>query len=429
MNKMLTVTRREYLSRVKTKGFIFGTILTPLFLVAMMVLPQALLFLKSDKSKQIAVIDQTGVILDSLIVALDEKNETGERLYNFIKREAPPEEVEALKAALSAQIDKGELDGYIFIPASIYEGGKADYYAKSVTNFRENGRIAGAVSRAVKENRIRQSGLNSEEVRQLTRRVNMRTIRLVEGGKEEEDRGRTRMLVWILVAFIYFAVLYYGQMVMRSVIEEKSSRVIESVISSIKPFQLMAGKIFGVGAVGLTQYSIWALVFGLLSFNGGKLAGLFSSRFSNAGQFSMPTVAPETLVFFLVFFVSGYFLFAALYAGLGAMVNSDEEAQQLVFPLVMLVIIPFLCTFFIIGSPNNRLSIILSLIPFFAPITMFARIAVQMPPLWQVTLCLVLLAATILGVIWVVGRIYRVGVLMYGKRPSLPELIKWIKYA
>jgi ABC-2 type transport system permease protein len=428
MDKMLTVMRREFLSRVKTKGFIIGTILTPVFLIAMMVVPGLLLFLKSDKPKQIAVIDQTGAISDSLTATLSEKNAAGERLYNFAKREAPPEEIETLKKTLSEQVDRGELDGYVVIPASIYEEGNADYYGKSVTNFRDNSRIANAISRAVTARRIQQSGLDAKQVRQLVRRVNLKTFRIAEGGKEEEDQGRTKTVVWILVAFIYMAMLVYGQMVMRSVIEEKSSRVIEAVISSVKPFHLMAGKIFGIGALGLAQYSLWAFVMGLLSRYGVKITGLSASRLTNA-KFAMPSLPPETLVFFIIFFALGYFLFAAMYAGLGAMVNSDQEAQQLVFPLVMLVIIPFLCTFYIIGSPNSQLSVILSLIPFFAPITMFARIAAQTPPFWQIALCLALLVATIVGTIWVVGRIYRVGVLMYGKRPNLPEVIKWIKYA
>jgi ABC-2 type transport system permease protein len=429
MDKLFTVMRREYLSRLKTKGFIIGTILTPLFLIAMMVLPGALLFLKSDKPKQIAVIDQTGAILDSLTANLSEKNKMGERLYNFIKHETSPERIDKEKEALAGQVDRGELDGYIVISTSIYEEGNADLYGKSVTNFRDNSRIENAISRAVTARRIQQSGLDSKQVRQLVRRVGLKTFRIAEGGKEEEDQGRTKTVVWILVAFIYMAMLVYGQMVMRSVIEEKSSRVIEAVISSVKPFHLMAGKIFGIGALGLTQYSLWALVMGLLSLKGVKIVNLFASKFSNAPGFTMPSLAPETLVFFIVFFVLGYLLFATMYAALGAMVNSDQEAQQLVFPLVMLVIIPFLCTFYIIGSPNSQLSVVLSLVPFFAPITMFARIAVQMPPLWQIALCLVLMAATICGMIWIVGRIYRVGVLMYGKRPNLPEVIKWIKYA
>jgi ABC-2 type transport system permease protein len=429
MDKMWTVMRREYLSRLKTKGFIIGTILTPLFLIAMMVVPGLLIFLKSDKPKQIAVVDQTGVIFDSLLVNLDEKNEAGQRLYNFAKREARPEGIEAVKKTLSAQVDEGNLDGYIVVPASVYEEGKAEYYGKSVTNFSENRRIRNAISRAVAEERIQQSGLNSERVHQLVRRVKLRTFRIAEGGREEEDEGRTELLVWVLVMFIYFAMIVYGQMVMRSVIEEKNSRVIESVVSAVKPFHLMAGKIFGVGALGLTQYSLWALAMGLLSLYGVKLAGVFTSKAANASAFTMPAIAPETLVFFVVFFVLGYFLFAAMYAGLGAVVNSEEEAQQLVFPMVILVVLPMLCTTFIVNNPNSQLSLILSLIPFFAPITMFARIVVQTPPFWQIAVCLALTIATILGMIWIVGRIYRVGVLMYGKRPSVPEIIKWIKYA
>jgi ABC-2 type transport system permease protein len=429
MDKMFTVLQREYLSRLKTKGFILGTILTPVLLIAMMVLPGLLIFLKSDNPKRLAVIDQTGVILDSLVVNLNEKNEAGERLYTFIEHEAAAAEIEAAKKTLAAEVDNGKLDGYIIIPASINEEGSADYYGKSVTNFRENGRIRSVISRAVTERRIQQSGLNSEQVRQLVRRVDLRTFRIAAGGKEEEDRGSTQMLVWILVMFIYMAMIIYGQIVMRSVIEEKSSRVVESVISSVKPFKLMAGKILGVGALGLTQYSIWALVMGLLSLYGIKMANVFAPKMANASNFTMPAVAPEHLIFFIVFFVLGYFLFAAMYAAVGAMVNSDQEAQQFVFPVIMLVIIPFLTIWHIIGSPNSQMSVILSLVPFFAPITMFARILVQMPPAWQIALCLGLMVATIVGMIWVVGRIYRVGVLMYGKRPTLPEIIKWIKYA
>jgi ABC-2 type transport system permease protein len=429
MDKMWTVVRREFFSRVKTKGFIIGTILTPLFLVAMMVLPGVLMFLKSDKPKEIAVIDQTGAILDSLRVNLDDKNEAGQRLYNFVKREAPPAESDAARKALSESVDKGELDGYIIIPASIYEDGQAQYYGKSVTNFRENSRLRSVISRAVTEKRIQRSGLDSEQIHQLVRRVRLRTFRVAEGGKEEVDEGRTEILVWVLVAFIYMAMLIYGQFVMRSVIEEKTSRVVESVVSSVKPFHLMAGKILGVGALGLTQYSLWALVMGLLSLYGVKIARVFAPKAGMASDFTMPAVSPEILVFFVVFFVLGYLLFATLYAAVGAMVNSDQEAQQLVFPVVMLVIVPFLFTSYIIGNPNSQMAIILSLIPFFSPITMFGRIVVQTPPAWQIALCLALMIVTIIGMIWLVGRIFRVGVLMYGKRPTLPEIIKWIKYA
>jgi len=429
MNKLLTVARREYLSRLKTKGFIIATILAPIFLMALTVLPQFFFFLKSDQPKQLAVIDQTGVILDSLRANLNDRNAAGRRLYNFNKLEAAPETLAELEKTLTAQINNGELDGYIIIPADILTAGKAEYRAKSVTNFVEYAQIENAISRAVMAQRILQSGLNSEQVRQLVRGVGLRTNRITAAGTAEVDQGRTESLVRIMVMFIYAAMLVYGQIVMRSVIEEKSSRVIESVIASVKPFHLMAGKILGVGALGLTQYSLWALVMGLLSLYGVKFTALFARDPATAANLTMPTVAPEILLFFILFFVLGYFLFSAIFAGLGAMVNSDQEAQQLVFPVIMLVIIPFLCTFYIIENPDTQMSVVLSLIPFFAPMTMFARIVVLTPPAWEIALCLALLVATIVGTIWLVGRIFRVGVLMYGKRPSLPEVIKWIRYA
>jgi ABC-2 type transport system permease protein len=365
---------------------------------------------------------------DSLMVNLDDKNEAGQRLYNFTKHETLPAELDAAKKSLAANVDQGDLDGYIVIPASIYDDGNAEYYGKSVTNFRENGRLRSVISRAVTEKRIQRSGFNSEQIHQLVRRVELRTFRVAAGGQEQADEGHTQIVVWILVAFIYMAMLVYGQVVMRSIIEEKSSRVIESVISSLKPFQLMAGKIVGIGALGFTQYSIWALVMGLLSLYGLKVARVFAPKMA-AANLTLPTVAPEILVFFVVFFVLGYLLFATMYAAVGAMVNSDQEAQQFVFPLIMLVILPFLFTSYIIGNPGSQMAVILSLIPFFTPIIMFARIIVQMPPAWQIALSLLLMVAAIVGMIWVVGRIYRIGVLMYGKRPTLPEIIKWIKYA
>jgi len=429
MNKMWTVARREFLSRLKTKGFIIATVLAPVFLIGMTVLPEFFMFMKSDRPQQLAVIDQTGAIFDSLVVSLDDRNAAGQRVYNLTKHQASAATLPGLEKTLTAQINNGELDGYFIIPADILTAGKAEYRAKSVTNFAENNRLENALSRAVRAWRIEQSGLSAEQVRQLVRRVGLRLIRISASGQEEEARGSTEGLVRIMVMFIYAAMLVYGQIVMRSVIEEKSSRVIESVISSVKPFQLMTGKILGVGALGLTQYSLWAIVMGLLSLYGVKVTSLFARGATPTANFSMPSVPPEILLFFVLFFILGYFLYAAIFAGLGAMVNSDQEAQQLVFPVVMLVVIPFLCTFYIIENPNTQLSVMLSLIPFFAPMTMFARIVVQMPPAWEIALCFALLVATIFGMIWLVGRIFRVGVLMYGKRPTLPEVLKWIRYA
>jgi ABC-2 type transport system permease protein len=223
--------------------------------------------------------------------------------------------------------------------------------------------------------------------------------------------------------------LIYGAIVMRSVIEEKVSRVIESVISSLKPFQLMAGKIFGVGAVGLTQFLIWALAMGLLSLYGLQLAAMFADNPEKLQDVALPSISLTTLGFFVLFFVLGYFLYSTLYAGIGATVNSEQEAQQFLIPVSLFIVVPIMMMTYIITNPSSQTSVIMSLIPFFAPIIMLARIVVETPPFWQIALCILLMVAAILGMIWVVGRIYRVGVLMYGKRPTLPEIIKWIRYA
>jgi len=429
MDKMWTVLRREYLSRVKTKGFIIGTILMPLLMLAMFVVPALLMFLKSDKPKQLLVIDQTGEVFDSLYVALDKKNEAGERLYNFIKREAATTDLAAAKDSLSGKVDKGELEGYIIIPAAVFEEGAAEYYGKTVSNQFENEEIEDAISNIVTAKRIQRSGLDAARVHHIVREIRLNTFRVTTGGREEKDPGFSFAIAYFLGFFIYIAMFIYGVMVMRSVIEEKTSRVVESVISSVKPFHLMAGKIFGVGAVGLTQFLIWAVAMGLLSLYGLQLAAMFMDDPAKAQNLTLPTISLGTLGFFVLFFVLGYFLYSTLYAGAGALVNSEQEAQQFLLPVSLLVVVPLMMMTYIITNPGSQASIIMSLVPFFAPIIMLVRIVVETPPLWQIAASILLMILTILGMIWIVGRIYRVGVLMYGKRPTLPEIIRWIKYA
>jgi ABC-2 type transport system permease protein len=422
----MTILRREYISRVKTKGFILGTILIPVFMVAVTVLPALLTLLKTEDQRRIAVLDMSGEVYDSLTGLLDDSTEAGKRKFDLHRIEANAETVDTVKNSLSDDIDKEKLDSYIYIPADILQSSKAEFYGRIVSNFQENERIQDAISRIVTETRIKESGLDPEAVKRLTRRVDLVTFKVGPGGKEEEDRGYSFALAYGLAMFLYMAMFIYGAIILRSVIEEKSSRVIESVISSVKPFHLMAGKIFGVGAVGLTQFLIWTVALGLISAYGLQVAGMMAPGVKGT---TLPSMPVGVLVAFITYFILGYFLYATLYAAIGAMVNSEQEAQQLQWPLVILIIIPIMFIMFIIQNPGSQTSIILSMIPFFAPIIMLARIVVQMPPLWEILLSMFIMAATIFGAIWVVGKIYRVGVLMYGKRPNLPEIIKWIRYS
>lgn len=425
MGKIRAVMKREYLTRVRTKGFIIGTLAMPLAIGIITVAPILLMHLKSEKPKSISVVDQTGRLFPGLEATLKDTTEGGIKLYRLSKVEISPGGLPKVRRELSEKVDKEEIDGYLVIPDDVFEKNQAQFYAQNVSNFRVNEDLQGAVSKAVSHFRLSNSGLDPERVKKLVKGVSLRTFKVTGRGKEEEDTGTTFMITYIMVFFLYISLILYGAMVMRGVIEEKSSRVVEVIVSAIKPFHLMAGKVLGVGGVGLTQFLIWSLLVG-----GGSLYGrnLVSSFTVGGDSISLPGMPLSLLFFFVLFFLLGYFLYATLYAGVGAMVNSDEEAQHLQLPLVALLIIPFMLMFHVIGNPNSGIAVLLSFIPFFTPIIMFMRIAVQTPPLWQILLSLILLGLSIGAMVWVVGKIYRVGILMYGKRPNLPELVKWFRY-
>lgn len=425
MGKIRAVMKREYLTRVRTKGFIIGTLAMPLAIGIITVAPILLMHLKSEKPKSISVVDQTGRLFPGLESTLKDTTEGGIKLYRLSKVEIYPGGLPKVRRELSEKVDKEEIDGYLVIPDDVFERNQAEFYAQNVSNFRVNEDLQGAVSKAVSHFRLSNSGLDPERVKKLVKGVSLRTFKVTGGGKEEEDTGTTFMITYIMVFFLYISLILYGAMVMRGVIEEKSSRVVEVIVSAIKPFHLMAGKVLGVGGVGLTQFLIWSLLVG-----GGSLYGrnLVSSFTVGGDSITLPGMPLSLLFFFVLFFLLGYFLYATLYAGVGAMVNSDEEAQHLQLPLVALLIIPFMLMFHVIGNPNSGIAVLLSFIPFFTPIIMFMRIAVQTPPIWQILLSLILLGLSIGAMVWAVGKIYRVGILMYGKRPNLPELVKWFRY-
>ena len=425
MNKLWTIFKREYLTRVKTKGFIIGTVLTPLFIIILTIGPGLLMTLKSEKAKRISVVDLSGIVYDNLVTAVSDTSGSGKRLYEFTRVPANSENLDEVKADLSQSVDKNQFDSYIIIPSDIIETNESQFYAKSVSNFEENRMFQNSISQIITNHRLQQSNLDPEFVNKLTKRINLKTFKVGKGGAAEEDEGLSFIVTFIMVMFLYMALIMYGVFVMRSVYEEKQSRVVEVLISSCKPFQLMAGKVLGVGAVGLTQYFIWAAVAALLTIYSGAMIGMFTA---GASGFSIPTIPISVLVYFIVFFVLGYLLYATIYAALGAMVNTDQDAQQLQFPVMMFIIVAFFFAFYIIKNPNASLSKIVSLIPMFAPITMFTRIAIQMPPFSEILLSIVILILTIIFLIWLAGKIFRVGILMYGKRPTLPELLNWIKY-
>lgn len=423
MNAILTVIKREYLTRVKTKGFLISTLIIPVFILAITTIPTLLAVKKTENARHILVVDQSGKIFQQLEYVFSDTNKVGEAIYRFEKVDDLNNDWETQKEALLAKIQNDEADGVLKLPGDIIHTNQMEYYAKSVTDFTFLGRLESGITQIVTESRLSAEGLDPQKVKELTRSLNMETFKVDTGGDVQKDKGYSFFISYILVFTLYMVVLLYGQQILHSVIEEKTSRVIEVVISSVRPFQLMLGKIIGICSVGLTQFLIWIAAISLLLTYAG--AFLPMTGIADAG---LPAIPFSFFLFFLLFFILGYFLYAAMYAAIGAVVNSEQEAQQLQFIVISFLILGIVMMMPIIKAPDSSLAVVLSTIPFISPITMFLRITVQMPPVSQLILSIGLLVMTIFVTIWIVSRIYRIGILMYGKRPNLPEVIKWIRY-
>jgi len=418
MKKTLQIIWREYFERVRRKSFILSTLLGPILMAGLIILPGYLITMSVGKERKIAVVDLSGKIYQPLYKVLDEKIKGGKRKYQLSLVPARAEELSSVKKSLAKDIDKKRLDAYMIIPADIIERGKAEYYARNVGNITEIRRIATALNEIVSGERLKREGLDPAKIKKLMARVDLKTIKITKGKEKKSSFASEYVGTMIFVVILYMTILMYGVAIMRGIIEEKSNRVVEILLSSVNPNQLMMGKVLGVGAVGLTQYLVWGL------------AGLLIIKFG-AGLIAPGTalISATTIVFFVIFFILGYFLFATLYAGIGALCRTMEDAQQLQFFVIGFLIVPMIIAPFLIQNPSTPTTVALSIIPFFSPMVMFMRVNTVMPPLWQVLLSIGLLIATIFLMIKLVAKIFRVGILMYGKRPSLVEVIRWFRYS
>ncbi len=423
MRKIISVIKREYFQIVRTKAFIIGTILGPVLMASFIIVPVLVSVISVGQQEHIGVMDLSQEMFDPLDKKLDHKLRDGSRRYLLekYKVDGDPEQV---RKELSQKVLDKKLTAYIFIPKDISDEGTAEYVSQHVSDFDKLKAINEALNSVVIEKRLRGEGLDPQKIAQYIRRVRLKTIKVSKRG-EEEETGGTFIYSYLLVIILYMTLFFYGAIIMRGVIEEKNSRVVEIVLSSLRPFQLMSGKMLGIAAVGFTQYAIWA-IFGFSVSRYSK--NLISSVFPAASEFKLPTIPPYIFIYFVLFFILGYFLYGTVYAAIGSMVNSEKEAQQLLFPVTMFLIVPILLMMFVMRSPNSSLSIVLSLIPFFAPILMLLRICVLLPPLIQIAGSIVILLLTIFLMLWLTAKIYRVGILMYGKRPSFQEIVKWIRY-
>ena len=439
-HKVITVIKREYITRIKTKGFLASILLMPVMMFIVMVLPSFMMTLqhKSDEIKTFVVFDETGKIFSKMEAALDENpffHHKGKRVYRLIEKASDFNDNVEAKKQLNRQLEAKEIHGYIEIPQDVFERLRVNYYAKNITNFELQSTFRRVISQIVTNKRLEDKGYAAHEVRDLMRRIRFTEYAVTAETDAVEGEERTMVklgLTYVLTFSLYLFTLLYGASVMRSVLEEKTTRIVEVIISSVKPHQLLLGKIIGVCLVCLTMFLIWGGCAILLLININPILGLFGIQ-ELPLQFIeitdiIKSTGPSAFICFLIYFVSGFFLFSTIYAVAGAICNSEEEAQQVATPLVMMLIIPFMLMFGLFRVPDATLTIALSHIPLFSPLIMFMRISVLTPPLWEILLNIGVMIATIFGAILVMGKIYKIGILMYGKRPTLSELWKWLHY-
>ena len=420
MNSPLSIIiSREYLERVKRKSFIITTLLVPLLMIICMVAPALFMLLGDDEQRNIAVIDdtpQTAQLLrdptDTRFTTLDNGNLDAARA---------DDDYDAILAIGARAIDNPE--------------GAITLYTRGAASMNTDTEVTSQLNRAIEDIRLR--AYNIDNIRQILKEVEadvtLSTVRIDTSEDTETSSILSYFLGLIMDMLLYMFILIYGQIVMNSIIEEKNNRVLEIVVSSVKPMILMMGKIIGVGLVAITQILIWAVIAGAAS--GWLLPFLSSSTDVSSGpavaaaiqQLSDTGYVASLFVYMILFFVGGYFFYSSIYAAIGSAVDNIQDAGQLSSVATIPVVIGIIASMSIIQNPNTALAFWLSVIPFTSPMAMMSRLPFGVP-VWETILSLTLLYASFIFMIWLCGKIYRVGIFMYGKKPTFVELMRWARY-
>ncbi|MEL7586033.1 MAG: ABC transporter permease [Prolixibacteraceae bacterium] len=433
MNKAIIVLQREYVTRVRKKSFVIMTLLIPFLFAAFTILPAWLAMQKDDEVRTIGIYDESGIFGGKF-----EDNE----YTHFVH--IPKEEYEREKSKLAGSA----FYALLYIPADITVSNRAEMFAERQIPMDLKNRVADHLGKTIEAGKkqaiIEQIGIPDLEERLAATRthIQLATIKVTEKGDAVKSSAEAAMVAGYAAGFIiYMFVFIYGAMVMRGVMEEKTNRIVEVIISSVKPTQLMFGKIVGIGLVGLTQLVFWvvigsAIVMGVQAFAGGDaMQQTQMAAESGAGQNMAIQVTeaitnlnmPLLLSCFLFYFLCGFLLYSSLMGAVGAAVNNEEETQQFMLPVTVPLIFSIIVLFPAINNPEGPLAFWASMIPFTSPVIMMARVPFGVPT-WELILSMLILLLSIWGIIWVAGKIYRTGILMYGKKVNLKEILKWITY-
>jgi ABC-2 type transport system permease protein len=437
MKKMMAVFKREYLQTVRKKMFIIMTFLLP-FLMALLLAVPATLVRRGLREKTVVVIDGTGKLGDafgdtqprsSLPATLQkmEQESSPAKIKSTYVNAADRDPERAAEPYLRDLRGTGEgaaIDGVLVVSASVLTDtdGKVTFYSRSSADIIAQERMGRTLTRALQRLRIEESGVDPAKVDQILSEVDISAVQISKSGDKKGGGEMNLFIGFVFGALLIMPVFLYGVEIMRGIIQEKNDRVVEVLVSSMSPTHLLSGKILGLAAVGLTQTGVWLIM--------GALGGAYTAVSATMAGFNvMQFLRPEVFIYFLVFFILGYLMLVCVYAIGGAACTSERDAQQLLAPIIMVMMLPWFLMMPILTNPDSTLAVVLSMIPLFAPMAMFARVLVSEPPLWQIFLSILLTLGTIYVFLVAAAKIFRVGVLTYGKRPTIPELWRWMKVA
>ncbi len=436
MNKIGLIIKREYLTRVRKRSFLIMTFLGPILMAAIYIIPIMLALNANNENMRIAVVDESHWFEDRF---------TNNEQHTFVNMPSQP--IDSVKEL----VKKGVFDMALYVPPTqLNIPSNAVVFSLKQVPMEVETYISTVMQKEIEDQKLMAKGVDPAIVSAVKTNVNLQIMRMDENGNEKETFTKVQFTLGIVLAMlVYMFIIFFGGQVMNGVAEEKTNRIIEVIISSVKPFQLMMGKIIGVSLVALTQFMLWILLTGVLYIGFSAFIGISHPDILSQGTLMSQEITSNgimgneavqnivqiahsidfgtIILSFLIFFILGYLLYATLYAAIGSLVDNNTDSQQFTLPVTVPLMVAIISSFYIVNNPDSSLSVWLSMIPFTSPISMMVRIPFGVP-IWQIVISIVLLAGTFVLMTWVAAKIYRTGILMYGKKLSYKEIFKWLKY-
>jgi len=434
MSKISVIISHEYRTRVRAKWFIISTLLAPFGVALLIAVPVLAAILAGDGAEgKVAVVDRTGTLAAAVVQSDTATFElAGDRT----------------EAQLAEAVKSEQIQAYVVIPSNVLDSGRITMYSRGGSGIAFEGSVQGSIEPLIVKARLQKVGTDTAVIGLVERGIDVVSLKVTEKGVEADSSQASAMVGYAAGFVIYMLIFLYGTMVMRGVVEEKANRIIEVIASSARPFEIMMGKVVGIGLVGLTQLVLWVALGSLVTMGiGALIAPSVSPETLNqvqqmqannpsqgmglggalaASGIVLPNISVVSILMFIFNFFAGYFLYASLFAAVGSAVDQESDANSLTFPITLPVILTMLFIGNVIAAPNGTFAVVASMIPLFSPILMTVRVAATDVPAWQLLTSIALSIGGFFGAIWLASRIYRIGILSYGKKPTLKEIARWI---